>query len=175
MKISKKSQILWYNYIGSDYMPDIKIITDKDFNLDAVELNNPRIRIGARGLVFNNDNKIAILNKRNKNEYKLVGGGVEGNEDPQVAFEREVLEEAGCKIKIDDLIGTIREERTHNNFIQTSYIFTAHVIEDTKKLNLSAGYNISIGDGKVRAVTTGHYNQSTNFGMDNENRYFNIS
>ena len=118
-------------------MSDIKIITDKDFNLDAVELNNPRIRIGARGLVFNNDNKIAILNKKNKNEYKLVGGGVEGNENPQVAFEREVLEEAGCKIKIDDLIGTIREERTHNNFIQTSYIFTAHVIEDTKKLNLT--------------------------------------
>ena len=72
-------------------MPDIKIITDKDFNLDAVELNNPRIRIGARGLVFNNDNKIAILNKKNKNEYKLVGGGVEENEEPQVAFKREVL------------------------------------------------------------------------------------
>ena len=50
-------------------MSDIKIITDKDFNLDAVELNNLRISIGARGLVFNNDNKIAILNKKNKNEY----------------------------------------------------------------------------------------------------------
>ena len=37
----------------------------------------------------------------------------------------------------NDLIGTIREERTQNNFIQTSYIFTAHVIEDTKKLNLT--------------------------------------
>ena len=123
--------------IGCDNMENIKVITDKDFNLDSHELNNPRIRIGARGLVFNNDNKIAILNKQHKNEYKLVGGGVEGDEDPKIAFEREVLEEAGCKIGIDDFIGTIREERTHNNFIQESYIYKAHVIEDTKQLNLT--------------------------------------
>lgn len=118
-------------------MADIKVITDKDFNLDVVELKNPKIRIGARGLVFNNDNKIAILNKKHKNEYKLVGGGVEEKEEPQIAFEREVLEEAGCKIKIDNFIGTIKEERTHNNFVQTSYVYVAHVIEDTKKLNLT--------------------------------------
>lgn len=118
-------------------MDNIKVITDNDFNLESMELNNPRIRIGARGLVFNNDNKIAILNKRNKNEYKLVGGGVEVNEDPKVAFEREVLEEAGCKIQIDNFIGTIKEERTHHNFIQTSYIYTGHVIEDTGHLNLT--------------------------------------
>ena len=45
-------------------MSNIMTITDKDFGLDIVELNNPRIRIGARGLVFNSNNKIAILNKR---------------------------------------------------------------------------------------------------------------
>ena len=118
-------------------MKDIKVITDKDFGLDIVELNNPRIRIGARGIVFNSENKIAILNKQKKNEYKLVGGGVEGNEDPKIAFEREVLEEAGCSVEIDDFIGTIREERTHHNFIQTSYLYIAHVIEDTKEFNLT--------------------------------------
>lgn len=118
-------------------MKNISVITDNDFNIESMELNNPRIRIGARGLVFNNDNAIAILNKKKKNEYKLVGGGVEGNEDPKVAFEREVLEEAGCKIQIDDFIGTIKEERTYHNFIQLSYIYKAHVTEDTKCLNLT--------------------------------------
>jgi len=118
-------------------MDYIKVIKDSDFNLESIELNNPKIRIGARGLVFNNNNKIAILNKRNKNEYKLVGGGIEGNEDPKVAFEREVLEEAGCKIQIDDFLGTVKEERTHHNFIQISYIYTAHVIEDTGRFNLT--------------------------------------
>ena len=118
-------------------MSDIKLITDIDFNLESMDLDNPRIRIGARGIVFNDDNKIAILNKSKKNEYKLVGGGVEDDEDPKIAFEREVLEEAGCKVEIDDFVGTIREERTHHNFIQISYIYSAHVIEDTKHLDLT--------------------------------------
>ena len=118
-------------------MSNIMTITDKDFGLDIVELNNPRIRIGARGLVFNSNNKIAILNKRNKNEYKLVGGGVEVDEEPKTAFKREVLEETGCKVEIDDFIGTIREERTHNNFVQISHLYVAHVIEDTKIFNLT--------------------------------------
>lgn len=118
-------------------MKHIKVINDNDFNLETIELSNPRIRISARGLVFNDDNKIAILNKNKKNEYKLVGGGVEDNENPKSTFEREVLEESGCRVKIDDFIGIIKEERTHYNFIQISYIYIAHVIEDTKHLNLT--------------------------------------
>ena len=118
-------------------MDHIKVITDEDFDFESMKLNNPRIRISARGIVFNDDNKIAILNKRNKNEYKLVGGGIEGDEDPKSAFEREVLEEAGCKIQIDYFIGTIKEERTRYNFVQVSYIYVAHVIENTEHLNLT--------------------------------------
>lgn len=118
-------------------MNEIKVITDKDFDLEVIEFNNPRIRIGARGIVLNEKNEIAILNKVNKNEYKLVGGGIEDNEDPKIAFEREVLEEAGCKVEVDDFLGIIREEKSQGNFIQNSYVYVAHVIEDTKHLNLT--------------------------------------
>lgn len=118
-------------------MNEIKVITDKDFDLEVIEFNNPRIRIGARGIVLNEKNEIAILNKANKNEYKLVGGGIEDNEDPKIAFEREVLEEAGCKVEVDDFLGIIREEKSQGNYIQTSYVYVAHVIEDTKHLNLT--------------------------------------
>ena len=48
-------------------MNHIKILTDKDFGLDELELTNPRVRFGARGIVFNKDKKIAILKKKNKN------------------------------------------------------------------------------------------------------------
>ena len=115
----------------------IKILTDLDFNQEEVDLNNPTVRKAARGIVFNNKGKIAILNKKNRNEFKLVGGGLEGEEDPKLAFEREVLEEAGCKVDIIDMIGTIEEKRTHCNFYQISYIFLARVIEDMKQLNLT--------------------------------------
>lgn len=115
----------------------IKTLTDKDFGLENLVLNNPRTRFGARGIVFNKNNKIAILNKQLKNEYKLVGGGIEENEDPTIAFKREVLEETGCKIEIDDCLGIIKEEKTQDNFIQTSYIYVAHILEDTKQLQLT--------------------------------------
>ena len=115
----------------------IKVINDLDFDMELHELNNPKIRIGARGLVFNDKNEIAILNKQNKNEYKLVGGGVEDGEDPKLAFEREIMEETGCKIAIDRFLGNIKEEQTKGNFVQISYVYVAHVINDTNKLDLT--------------------------------------
>ena len=118
-------------------MKCIKTITDEDFDLEIKNFDNPRTRLGARGIVFNDKNEIAILNKTNKNEYKLVGGGIEENEDPTIAFKREVLEESGCKVEIDDCLGIIKEEKSQDNFIQTSYVYVAHVIEDTKELNLT--------------------------------------
>ena len=65
-------------------------------------MNNSRLRWGARGRAIREDGKIAIFNKSNKNEYKLPGGGLEGEgeEEPEEAFKREVLEEIGCEIEI---------------------------------------------------------------------------
>ena len=51
----------------------IKVITDKDFNIDPISIENPRLRYASRGIIFK-DNKIAILNKQLKNEFKLIGG-----------------------------------------------------------------------------------------------------
>ena len=118
-------------------MKCIKTITDEDFDLEIKNFDNPRTRLGARGIVFNDKKEIAILNKSKKNEYKLVGGGIEENEDPIIAFKREILEESGCKVEIDDCLGIIKEEKSQDNFIQTSYVYVAHVIEDTKELHLT--------------------------------------
>ena len=65
-------------------------------------MNNSRLRLGARGIAIREDGKIAIFNKSNKNEYKLPGVGLEGEgeEEPEEAFKREVLEEIGCEIEI---------------------------------------------------------------------------
>lgn len=112
-------------------------LTDEDFGLKVIPFDNPRHRYGARGIVFNEDNKIAILNKSLKNEYKLVGGGIKEDEDPTKAFKREVLEEAGCVVEIDDCLGTFEELKSQDNFKQTSYIYVAHVTEDRKELNLT--------------------------------------
>ena len=65
-------------------------------------------------MVLRDDGKIAIEHKTNKNEYKLVGGGMEENKNPQMAFKREVLEEAGCEVEIVEELGTTEEYRSQN-------------------------------------------------------------
>lgn len=118
-------------------MECIKILTDEDFGLNSVEFVNPRIRLGARGIVINADGKIAILNKSNKNEYKLPGGGIEEGENPETAFKREALEETGCEIEVIKCLGIIEEHKSLDQFKQISYVFVAKVINDNHKLNLT--------------------------------------
>lgn len=114
----------------------IKKITDEDFGITSIKMVNPRQRFGARGIVFN-DGKIAILNKQLKNEYKLVGGGIEKDEDPATAFQREVLEETGCQIEIVDFLGITEEYKSQDNFRQTSYVYVGNVINDTGNFNFT--------------------------------------
>lgn len=112
-------------------------ITDEDVGEVSKNMDNPRLRLAARGIVVREDGKIAIFNKSNKNEYKLPGGGIEGNEKPEEAFKREVLEETGCKVEIIKELGTTEEYKTLDNFKQISYVFVGKVLEDTKQLNVT--------------------------------------
>ena len=100
-------------------------------------MENPKLRLGARGIVIREDGKIAIFNKSNKNEYKLPGGGLKGEEKPEEAFKREVLEETGCEIEIIQTLGTTEEYKSLNNFKQISYVYVGKVLKDTNKLNLT--------------------------------------
>lgn len=111
-------------------MKCIKTITDEDFGLKMAPFKEEKHRFGARGLVFNEKEQIAILYKKKQNEYKLIGGGIENSEEPIEAFKREVLEEAGCKIEIDNCLGTVEEFKSKYNFKQTSYVYVSHVIEN---------------------------------------------
>lgn len=111
-------------------------LTDEDFGIEPKEMKDYKLRIAARGIVMRDDGKIAIQYKTQKNEYKLVGGGMEENEDPQMAFKREVLEEAGCVVEIIEQLGVVEEYRSRKNLKQISHIFVAKVTKDTHLLNL---------------------------------------
>lgn len=113
-------------------MKSFRILTDEDFDIKPKEFKNPRIRHGARGIVVDDNNHIAVIYKELKNEYKLPGGGINEFEDPVKAFKREVLEETGCKIDIDDGLGTFEEHKSQDNFKQISHIYVAHVISKGK-------------------------------------------
>jgi 8-oxo-dGTP pyrophosphatase MutT (NUDIX family) len=59
----------------------------------------------AIAIIVDKDNKILLLKRADvkngwgNNQYGLVGGGIEKNETPQQAVEREIEEETGLKIK----------------------------------------------------------------------------
>jgi len=111
-------------------------LTDGDIGEKYEELSNPKLRYAARGIVINGD-KIAIFNKANKNEFKLPGGGMEGNETPEETFKREVLEETGCVVEIIAHLGTTEEYKSKDNFKQISNVFVGYVINDTSQLNVT--------------------------------------
>ena len=112
-------------------------ISDADIGEEEIICKNPNLRTAVRVILINDENKIAILHKKNKNEYKLVGGGVDEGESYEEALMRETLEESGCKIEILEELGYIEEYRGKMNFKQISYVYVAKVIEDTKVLNLT--------------------------------------
>ncbi|MDD3341888.1 MAG: NUDIX domain-containing protein [Bacilli bacterium] len=118
-------------------MKEIAIITDEDFGLVSVPFTNPRVRIGARGIVLDKQGNMAVFNKTNKKEYKLPGGGVEGKEDPSTAFLREVLEETGCTVEIVKKLGIIEEHKSLNQFKQISHVYVGRVIGHIKELQLT--------------------------------------
>ncbi len=107
----------------------IQVLNDEMLGYSSKPFVNPRIRYGARGIVFNENGEIAVLYKKAKEEYKLIGGGIEKGESAQETFLREVHEECGCVVSIDDYLGTIEEHKSLDNFKQISHIFVAHVIQ----------------------------------------------
>lgn len=112
-------------------------ITDENIGEETITMKDSKLRLGARGIVIRNDGKIAVFNKSNKNEYKLPGGGLEGEEKPEEAFKREVLEETECEVEVIDFLGTTEEYKSLNNFKQISYIFVGKVLKDTNHLSVT--------------------------------------
>ena len=132
-----KENIDKYNLRRENSMNLICKLTDEDIGEEIINMENPKLRLGVRGIVIREDGKIAIFNKSNKNEYKLPGGGLEGEEKPEEAFKREVLEETGCEVEIIKSLGKTEEYKSLNNFKQISYVFVGKVLKDTKELNMT--------------------------------------
>ena len=79
--------------------------------------------------------KIAVVCKRKINEYKLPGGGKEGNETEEENFYREIWEETGCKVKIIKKLCTVKEERSSLDMKQTSVVFVSELVENTGEIH----------------------------------------
>lgn len=112
-------------------------LTDNDIGMETKLVKEYKTRIAARGIIIRNDGMIGIQRKKNTKEYKLIGGGIEEGEEPNIAFKREVLEESGCEIEIIKELGLTEEYITMKDAKQISYIFVAKVLKDTNSVQLT--------------------------------------
>ena len=90
-------------------------------------------RMYMRYILEENENKY----KKNKNEYKLPGGGVDKGEDFKEAFKRECIEEIGCMIENVEYLFDIEEDHINDNFKQISKVYIAKVKEKLESNNLT--------------------------------------
>lgn len=85
-------------------------------------------RQAVRSVVFDGDNRVALLHSRKDGHYKLPGGGIEDGENKEEALERELLEELGCRVDVSRELGEIVEFRDYKKMRQTSFCYQATVL-----------------------------------------------
>ncbi len=63
-----------------------------------------------KGILFNNENKILIDNRKEEGlegangKWEVPGGKIEFGESPEDAVKRELLEETGYNVKVKDIV-----------------------------------------------------------------------
>lgn len=103
------------------------LLTLNPENTTEADRKSYRTREAARAVVVDENQKVALLYVSKDNYYKLPGGGIETNEDPRVALDRECQEEIGCDVEVIEEIGTIVEYRKFCDLIQVSYCYFAQL------------------------------------------------
>src|SRR5690349_1617301 len=69
------------------------------------ESSSPIFRIGVFALIFNLEQKILLSHRRDIDWWNLPGGGMEVGETVDEALCREVREETGLEVKVEQLTG----------------------------------------------------------------------
>jgi 8-oxo-dGTP diphosphatase len=109
-----------------------KILGQKAANIAYVE------RSAVRAIVYNPANsEMALIHIRKGDHYKLPGGGVKGGEDYELAVAREVLEETGCRVVLDNASGFAKTEEWRNDMHQISHCYVAKLAGNTGKPELT--------------------------------------
>ncbi|MFC3799317.1 NUDIX hydrolase [Cohnella sp. GCM10012308] len=94
-------------------------------------------RFASRGILFNENGQVAMMEMTALNLYKLPGGGLEENEDKEAAFLREIREETGYDAVVVHALGYIDEHKFKNQFMQRSYCFIAKAASQQRGVELS--------------------------------------
>jgi 8-oxo-dGTP pyrophosphatase MutT (NUDIX family) len=110
-------------------------ISEKSLGISETEILGKKytLRKSARCVLLNDKNEVSLQFVGKNNYYKLPGGGVDEGETEKDALVREIIEEVGCDITIEQELGIIIEYRDAHELIQISYGYIARVKGDIRE------------------------------------------
>ena len=125
-------------------MPTMKLlkeISEKDLGISDREIlqENYKLRKSARAVLINNKGEVSIQHVGKWDYYKLPGGGVEIGETEKEALKREIIEEVGCDINIEQELGVIIEYQNTYDLLHISYGYLCKVKGDIGKPKYEQG------------------------------------
>lgn len=90
-----------------------------------------------KAIVFDNEEKIALVGNKVNSFYLLPGGGIDSDESVEDGIVRECLEEIGCQVKLDQSLGIVEDYRTRDKKHCINYCYTAWLVGKKGELTLT--------------------------------------
>lgn len=103
------------------------VMTNEAFADRVLDIKNYK-KTAVRGVILDQENKVAIIYSPKEHYYKLPGGWVEEGESVDIALQRECKEEIGVDIEKQLSIGTVVEQNTAGEILQKNIGYCAHVV-----------------------------------------------
>lgn len=90
-----------------------------------------------KAIVFDNENKIALVGNKVNSYYLLPGGGIDEDESIEDGITRECKEEIGCDVTLLNNLGIIEDYRNRDKKHCINHCHTAKLIGEKGELKLT--------------------------------------
>ena len=110
-----------------DIFPDMPVV---NLDIDCVD------RLTGKAVIIDNDGKVALVAEDNL-IYTLPGGGIDSGESTEIGITREMLEETGCNVEIDYILGCTDDYRNRDKKHCINYCAISKIIGEKGTPNLT--------------------------------------
>jgi 8-oxo-dGTP diphosphatase len=118
------------------------------------------MRVAAYGVVRHQDGRILLAhwNESGRSGWTMPGGGLEDGEDPEDAVRREVREETGYRVRVDELLGI------HSQVIPEAHRIARDANGPLHTLRIV--YRATVRGGRLRNEVGGSTDRAAWFALD---------